>query len=50
MRKKKMTIDTALEKLLVLAEAKLENAVKKEKAWDIEHYKKDIEKIKSQMK
>lgn len=46
---KKMTLNQALETMLKLAEGKLERAIEKNKTWDIEHYKKDIEKIKSQM-
>ncbi len=50
MRKKRMTLEQALNRLLELAQAKLDNAIAKNKTWDIEHYKNDIEVIKAQMK
>jgi hypothetical protein len=40
----------ALEKLLLIAEAKLQYAIEKNKEWDIQHYTQDIEKIKNELK
>lgn len=39
----------ALENLLKMAEDKLQYAIDKNKDWDVEHYKKDIEFIKSEL-
>lgn len=39
----------ALERLLEIAEGKLQYATDKNKEWDIEHYKNDISLIKEQL-
>jgi hypothetical protein len=39
----------ALENLLKIVEDKLQYAIDKNKEWDIEHYRKDIEYIKSEL-
>jgi len=39
----------ALENLLTIAEQKLQHAIDKNKKWDIQHYKKDVEFIKSEL-
>ena len=46
---KKMNLKEALELCLSLAEAKLQRAIDKNKEWDIEHYKNDINFIKSEL-
>ena len=39
----------AYEKVLGMAEAKLQNAIDKNKEWDIEHYKTDVQTIKNEI-
>lgn len=46
---KNKELKEALENLLKMAEDKLQYAVDKNKEWDIEHYKKNIEFIKSEL-
>ncbi len=48
--KDKKTLKEALETVLSMAKAKLENAIAKNKEWDIEQYKKDVAKIEDQLK
>jgi len=45
-----MTITQALNKMLVLAKAKLDRAKEKNDAWEIELYEGDIKKIEGQLK
>jgi len=49
MSKKNYKLIEALEKCLKLAEAKLQNAINKNRDWDMKHYKKDINFIKSEL-
>lgn len=44
-----MTLKQALEKMLLLANNKLELAKAKNKEWDINHYKNDVQIIESQL-
>ena len=46
---KNKELKEALENLLKMAEAKLQYAIDKGKKWDIKHYRKDIEFIKSEL-
>lgn len=46
---KNKKLKEALENLLKMAEDKLQYAIDKNKDWDVEHYKKDIEFIKSEL-
>lgn len=48
--KSKKALRTALNKMLELANDKLERAKAKDKQWDIEHYTNDVEIIKNQLK
>jgi hypothetical protein len=48
--KKTEELNLALEKLLILAEQKLQYAVDRKKDWDIEHYKKDIEFLRNELR
>jgi hypothetical protein len=49
MRKDSKKLIEALEKLLSIAKNKLDYAIAKNNEWDIEHYKKDIEFIESEL-
>lgn len=46
---KNKKLKEALENLLKMAEYKLQYAIDKNKEWDIEHYQKNIEYIKSEL-
>jgi hypothetical protein len=46
---KNKKLKEALENLLKMAEDKLQYAIDKNKEWDVEHYKKDIEFIKNEL-
>lgn len=46
---KNKKLKEALENVLKMAEAKLQCAIDKNKEWDVEHYRKDIEFIKSEL-
>jgi hypothetical protein len=49
MKSKYDNILKAYEKVLGMAEAKLQNAIDKNKEWDIEHYKTDVQTIKNEI-
>ena len=49
MKSKYDNILKAYEKVLGMAEAKLQNAIEKNKEWDIEHYKTDVQTIKNEI-
>jgi hypothetical protein len=49
MKSKYDNILKAYEKILGMAEAKLQNAIDKNKEWDIEHYKTDVQTIKNEI-
>jgi hypothetical protein len=49
MAKGKMTLRQALEKMLLLANNKLELAKTKNKEWDINHYENDVQIIEKQL-
>jgi hypothetical protein len=49
MKSKYDNILKAYEKVLGMAEAKLQNAIDKNKEWNIEHYKTDVQTIKNEI-
>ena len=49
MKSKYDNILKAYEKILGMAEAKLQKAIDKNKEWDIEHYKTDVQTIKNEI-
>lgn len=44
-----MKLITALERMKIIAQAKLDNAILKNKVWDIEHYSNDLIFINSEI-
>lgn len=49
MKSKYDNVLKAYEKILGMAEAKLQNAIDKNKEWNIEHYKTDVQTIKNEI-
>ena len=49
MKRENQKLLSALENVLKIAEAKLQRSIDKNRQWDIEHYKNDVQYIKNEI-